>query len=49
MLPTNILSDLQVFALSAFVAAPLGGTTLARLCAEVIRIDPIGGGLDNKH
>jgi 2-methylfumaryl-CoA isomerase len=31
---------------SAFVAAPLGGMTLAQLGAEVIRFDPIGGGLD---
>ena len=31
---------------SAFVAAPLGGMTLAQLGAEVIRFDQIGGGLD---
>jgi 2-methylfumaryl-CoA isomerase len=31
---------------TAFVAAPLGGMTLAQLGAEVIRFDPIGGGLD---
>ncbi|HZD23819.1 MAG TPA: CoA transferase, partial [Acidimicrobiia bacterium] len=31
---------------SAFVAAPLGGMTLAQLGADVIRFDPIGGGLD---
>src|SRR4051812_24185059 len=31
---------------SAYVAAPLGGMTLAQLGADVIRIDPIGGGLD---
>jgi 2-methylfumaryl-CoA isomerase len=31
---------------SAFVAAPLGGMTLAQLGAEVIRFDPIGGGID---
>lgn len=42
----NLLSDLRVFELSAFVAAPLGGMTLAQLGAEVIRIDPIGGGMD---
>lgn len=46
---TNLLSDLRVFELSAFVAAPLGGMTLAQLGAEVIRIDPIGGGLDNQR
>ena len=31
---------------SAFVAAPLGGMTLAQLGADVIRFDQIGGGLD---
>jgi 2-methylfumaryl-CoA isomerase len=31
---------------SAFVAIPLGGMTLAQLGANVIRFDPIGGGLD---
>jgi 2-methylfumaryl-CoA isomerase len=31
---------------SAFVAIPLGGMTLAQMGAEVIRFDPIGGGLD---
>lgn len=34
---------------SAFVAAPLGGMTLAQLGAEVIRFDPIGGGLDYRR
>jgi 2-methylfumaryl-CoA isomerase len=34
---------------SAFVAAPLGGMTLAQLGADVIRIDPIGGGLDYRR
>src|ERR1700712_955886 len=31
---------------SAFVAAPLGGMTLAQLGADVIRFDQMGGGLD---
>ena len=34
---------------SAFVAAPLGGMTLAQLGADVIRIDNVGGGLDYKR
>ncbi len=34
---------------AAFVAAPLAGMTLAQLGAEVIRVDPIGGGLDHKR
>ncbi len=42
----GILSGMRVVEGSAFVAAPLGGMTLAQLGAEVIRFDPIGGGLD---
>ena len=41
---TGILSGLSVVEGSAFVAAPLGGMTLAQLGADVIRFDPIGGG-----
>ena len=40
------LADLRVVEGSAFVAAPLGGMTLAQLGADVIRFDQIGGGLD---
>jgi 2-methylfumaryl-CoA isomerase len=43
---TGILEGLRVVEGSAFVAAPLGGMTLAQLGADVIRFDPIGGGLD---
>lgn len=43
------LSDLSVVEVSAFIAAPLGGMTLARLGADVIRIDPIGGNIDCKR
>lgn len=43
---TGILSGLRVVEGSAFVAMPLGGMTLAQLGADVIRFDPIGGGLD---
>lgn len=42
----QLLSDLRVVEVSAFVAAPLGGMTLAQLGADVIRIDPIGGNID---
>lgn len=42
----GILSGLSIVEGSAFVAAPLGGMTLARLGADVIRFDPLGGGLD---
>jgi 2-methylfumaryl-CoA isomerase len=40
------LAGLRVVEVSAFIAAPLGGMTLAQLGAEVIRIDPIGGNID---
>ncbi|MBD3646316.1 MAG: CoA transferase, partial [Pseudomonadales bacterium] len=43
---SGILSGLSIVEGSAFVAAPLGGMTLAQLGADVIRFDPIGGGLD---
>lgn len=49
MLSDAILKGLRVIEASAFVAAPLGGMTLAQLGAEVIRIDPIAGGLDYKR
>jgi len=45
----GILKGLRVVEGSAFVAAPLGGMTLAQLGAEVIRFDQIGGGLDHKR
>jgi 2-methylfumaryl-CoA isomerase len=34
---------LRVIGISSFAAAPPGGMTLARLGADVVRIDPIGG------
>lgn len=43
----GILAGLRVIEGSAFVAAPLGGMTLAQLGADVIRFDQIGGGLDH--
>jgi 2-methylfumaryl-CoA isomerase len=46
---SSILSDLRVVEVSAFVAAPLGGMTLAQLGADVIRIDPIGGNIDYRR
>src|SRR5437016_5560930 len=42
----GMLSGLRVVELSAFVAAPLGGATLAAMGADVIRVDPLGGGID---
>ena len=46
---SGILSGLGVVEGSAFVAAPLGGMTLAQLGADVIRFDQIGGGLDARR
>jgi len=43
----GILHGLRIVEGSAFVAAPLGGMSLAQLGADVIRFDPIGGGLDH--
>jgi 2-methylfumaryl-CoA isomerase len=43
---TGILAGLRIIELSAFIAAPMAGLTLAQLGAEVIRIDPIGGNVD---
>ena len=43
---TPILHGLRIIELSAFVAAPLGGATMAALGADVIRVDPPGGGVD---
>jgi 2-methylfumaryl-CoA isomerase len=40
------LAGLRVLEVSSFVAAPLGGMTLAQLGADVIRIDPPGGAAD---
>ena len=42
----GVLAGIRIVEGSAFVAAPLGGMTMAQLGADVIRFDPIGGGLD---
>ncbi len=42
----GILDGLRLIEGSAFVAAPLGGMTLAQLGADVVRFDQLGGGLD---
>jgi 2-methylfumaryl-CoA isomerase len=42
----GILDGMRIVEGSAFVAAPLGGMAMAQLGADVIRFDPIGGGLD---
>jgi 2-methylfumaryl-CoA isomerase len=45
----RILSGLRVVEGSAFVAAPLCGMTLAQHGANVIRFDPLEGGLDARR
>ena len=45
----GILDGMRIIEGSAFVAAPLGGMAMAQLGADVIRFDPIGGGLDRKR
>lgn len=42
----KLLTGMRVVEGSAFIAAPSGGMTLAQLGADVIRFDPIGGGID---
>ena len=44
-----ILEGMRVIEGSAFVAAPLAGMTLAQMGANVIRFDPLGGGLDYRR
>ncbi|MBK6009385.1 CoA transferase [Ramlibacter ginsenosidimutans] len=45
----GILAGMRVVEAAAFVAAPLGGMTLAQMGADVIRIDTLGGGLDYRR
>jgi 2-methylfumaryl-CoA isomerase len=45
----QILAGLRVIEGAAFVAAPLCGMTLAQLGADVIRFDPLEGGLDARR
>ncbi len=45
----GVLTGLRVIELSAFVAAPLGGAVMAAMGADVIRVDPLGGGIDARR
>ena len=45
----QMLADLRIVEFSAFVAAPLGGMTMAQLGADVISIDPLRGGIDHNR
>ncbi len=49
MTAQGVLSGMRVVEAAAFVAAPLGGMTLAQMGADVIRIDTVGGGLDYRR
>ncbi len=46
---TGIVKGLRLVEVSAFIAAPYAGLTLAQMGADVIRIDPVGGGLDYRR
>lgn len=46
---TGVLDGMRVVEAAAFVAAPLGGMTLAQMGAQVIRIDDLRGGLDHRR
>ncbi|MDZ3837560.1 MAG: CoA transferase, partial [Rhodospirillales bacterium] len=45
----SVLNGMRVIEGSAFVAAPLCGMTLAQQGADVIRFDPLEGGLDARR
>ena len=45
----SLLKGVRLIEGSAFVAAPLGGMSLAQLGADVIRFDQIGGGIDYRR
>lgn len=43
---TRPLAGVRIIEISSFVAVPLAGMTLAQLGADVVRVDPVGGGPD---
>jgi 2-methylfumaryl-CoA isomerase len=47
--PRLPLTGMQVVECASYVAGPTGGLTLAQLGAEVVRIDPLGGGHDYRR
>jgi len=47
--PRLPLTGMQVVECASYVAGPTGGLTLAQLGAEVMRIDPLGGGHDHRR
>lgn len=49
MSSAGVLSGMQIVEVSAYVATPFAGMTLGQLGAEVIRVDPLGGGIDHRR
>ena len=45
----NLLKGMKIVEVSAFIAAPYAGLMMAQMGADVIRIDPVGGGLDYRR
>ena len=45
----NLLKGMQIVEVSAFIAAPYAGLMMGQMGADVIRIDPVGGGLDYRR
>jgi 2-methylfumaryl-CoA isomerase len=45
----DLLKGMRVVEASAFIAAPYAGLVLGQMGADVIRIDPVGGGLDYRR
>lgn len=46
---TEHLNGMRLVEVSAFIAAPYAGLVMGQLGADVIRIDPVGGGLDYRR
>ena len=45
----DLMKGMRIVEVSAFIAAPYAGLSLAQMGADIIRIDPIGGGLDYRR
>jgi len=45
----DLLKGMRVVEASAFIAAPYAGLVMGQMGADVIRIDPVGGGLDYRR
>lgn len=45
----DLLKNMRIVEASAFIAAPYAGLVMGQMGADVIRIDPVGGGLDYRR